>query len=247
MAKRSCYDCASCVWDKGLWLRSLGSGFPARPMCANHPDTPGTLREVPVDGVCRNFKEKPGAGRVEPPQPPNDDVRYIPLTKGKFAIVDAEDYEWLSKHKWYAQARSDGKGFYAVRNSHDHTVQMHREIMQTPKGMVVDHRNGNGADNRRGNMRNCKQDQNRLNSRPWARGSSDFVGVFRKGNKWQAEFTYKRKKHYLGLYDDPVEAAKVRDRKAYELAGEFAYLNFPEDFKGKRKRRAAKGKRGGRH
>jgi hypothetical protein len=205
-------------------------------MCANHPDTPGTIREVPADGPCRNFREKPGAGRVEPPEPPDDNVRYIPLTRGKFAIVDAADYEWLRRYKWYAQARSDGKTFYAVRNSHDHTVMMHREIMQTPEGMVVDHRNGSGSDNRRGNMRNCRQDQNVLNSRPRGGGSSGFVGVFQKGDKWQAEFTYKGRRYYLGLYDDPIEAAKVRDRKAYELAGEYAYLNFPEDFKDRKKK-----------
>jgi len=231
MAERTCYDCASCVFDKCLWMRTLGPGFPARAMCANHPDTPGTLREVPLDGPCRNFKARPDAGRIEPPPPPNDDVRYIPLTKKKFAIVDAADYEWLSKHKWYAQARRDGKGFYAARNRGRQTVFMHREIMQTPEGKVVDHRNGNGADNRRANMRNCTQDENRLNSRARGREKSEFTGVFRKGNKWEAQFKYKGRRYYLGLYDDPVEAAKARDRMAYALAGPFVYLNFPEDFK----------------
>ncbi len=233
MAERTCYDCALCVFDKCLWMRSLQSGFPARAMCANHPDTPGTLRPVPLDGPCRNFKEKPDAGRIEPPPPPNDDVRYVPLTKGKFAIVDAADYEWLSKYKWYAQARRDGKGYYAVRSRGRHTIMMHREIMQTPEGMVVDHGNGNGADNRRANMCNCTQEQNTQNSRPRAKHTSRFRGVHRHGNTWAATYGYKGVRYYLGLFDDEVAAAKARDRKAYELAGPFVYLNFPEDFKDK--------------
>jgi hypothetical protein len=219
------------VFDKRLWMRTLGSGFPARAMCANHPDTPGTLREIPLDGPCRNFRAKPQpVVRLEPPKPPSDDVRYIPLTKGKFAIVDAADYEWLSKHKWYAQAKRDAKGFYAARNGGRQTVFMHREIMQTPEGKVVDHEDGNGSDNRRANLRNCSQLQNSQNSQR-RRGKSRLRGVYRRGNKWEAKVFYKGKEYYLGLFDDEVEAAKVRDRKAYELAGPFAYLNFPEDFK----------------
>jgi len=191
------------------------------------------LCQVPVKETCRNFRAKPGAGRIEPPVPPSDDVRYIPLTKGKFAIVDAADYEWLSKYKWYAQESKQARTCYAVRNSGRQTILMHREIMQTPEGMVVDHRNGNGTDNRRANMRNCKQDQNTLNSRP--RGESGYKGVFRHGDKWVAQHKYRGKTYYLGLYDDPVEAAKVRDRKAYELAPEYAYLNFPADFEDRKK------------
>ena len=230
MAERTCYDCALCVFDKCLWMRTLGSGFPARAMCANHPDTPGTLREIPLDGPCRNFRARPDAGRIEPPPPPNDDVRYIPLTKGKFAIVDAADYEWLSKHKWYAQQGPRRNTCYACRRDGGRTVFMHREIMKPAKGEVVDHENGNGADNRRANMRNCSQLQNTQNSRR-RRGKSRFRGVYRRGDKWGARVSYKGKTYHLGLYDDEVEAAKVRDRKAYELAGPFAYLNFPEDFK----------------
>ncbi len=62
------------------------------------------------------------------------------------------------------------------------------------------------------------------------RGSSRFVGVYRHGNKWQAHITCRGKYYYLGLFDDEVAAAKARDRKAWELHGEFAYLNFPEDY-----------------
>jgi hypothetical protein len=56
------------------------------------------------------------------------------------------------------------------------------------------------------------------------------VGVYRRKNKWLAGLQYGGKYYHLGLFDDEVEAAKARDRKAYELLGAYAYLNFPEDF-----------------
>jgi len=233
MAERTCYDCVLCLWDKSMWLRTLWSGFAARPLCANHPDTPGTIREVPLDGPCRNFRARPQpVVRLEPPPPPSDDIRYIPLTKGQFAIVDAADYEWLSKYKWYAHRSERGNTYYAFRSSHGRAISMHREIMKPPKGKVVDHESGNGADNRRVNLRNCTQLQNSQNSQR-RRGKSRFRGVYKRGNKWEAKVFFRGKEYYLGLFDNEVEAAKARDRKAYALAGPFAYLNFPEDFKDK--------------
>ena len=238
MAERSCHDCAFCVWDKGLWLRGLWSGFPARATCANHPDTPGTLREVPPGGPCRNFRAKRQPPvRLEPPPPPDDTVRYIPLTKGKFAIVDAADYEWLSQCKWYAHWSARANKYYACRRSLGRTVFMHREIMKTPKGKVVDHQDGNGSDNRRANLRNCTLLQNAQNSGRH-RSKVRSRGVYRRGDKYEAKVVYKDSKYYLGLFDDEVQAAKARDRKAYELVGEYAYLSFPEDFAGRRAVRA---------
>jgi hypothetical protein len=84
--------------------------------------------------------------------------------------------------------------------------------------------------NRRCNLRVCTAAQNRANSRPCG-GASGFVGVYPKGNKWRASITCRGEFYYLGLFDDPVAAAKARDRKAYELNGPYAYLNFPEDFR----------------
>jgi hypothetical protein len=66
------------------------------------------------------------------------------------------------------------------------------------------------------------------------------VGVHRNGTKWVAVITCRGKNHYLGRFADPVEAAKARDRKAYELNGPYAYLNFPDDFPRRRKRSSKK-------
>ncbi len=161
-----------------------------------------------------------------PPEPPNDQIRYIPLTRGMYAIVDADDYEELSKHKWTLIKR--GNNEYAGRREKGRHISMHREIMNTPDDMVVDHINGNGLNNRKGNMRNCTKAQNSYNSRPRG-GRSGYVGVtyHKRSGKFSAAIGYNGEKIHVGEFDDEVEAARARDRKALELQGEFAYLNFP--------------------
>jgi len=77
-------------------------------------------------------------------------------------------------------------------------------------------------------MRNCTRLQN-LQNRYWKAGRSRYRGVSPHGDKWIALVGYKGETIYVGLFDDEVEAAKARDRKAYELAGEFAWLNFPDE------------------
>jgi hypothetical protein len=104
---------------------------------------------------------------------------------------------------------------------------MHRMIVQPRKGYIVDHIDHNGLNNRRSNLRVCTPRQHQAN-----RGPSRFVGVFfeKRGGKWQAHIMAHGKHYYLGLFDDEVKAAKARDRKAYELHGEFAYLTFSRGF-----------------
>jgi hypothetical protein len=222
--RRSCSNCVFCICAATLWLRTLMSGLPLRGMCVNHPDTPGQWREIP-GRACRNFRAKiPPVVRVEPPTPPSPLICYIPLTRGLHAIVDAADYKWLSQYKWFA---SRAKVPYACRTEKRTTVMMHRLIMQPPKGMVVDHRNGNGLDNRRGNLRVCTQEQNMQNSRGRAVRKSRFKGVFPRGDRWQATVTHHGDTDYLGLFDDEVEAAMARDRRALEVFGASAWLNLP--------------------
>ena len=173
-----------------------------------------------------------------PPCPackPNSRVRHIPLGHGLFATVDAADYKWLSKHKWSA-VNMYGH-IYAIRHGkRGRTVYMHREITHAPKGSVVDHADHNTLNNRQCNVRVCTNAQNAANAGPRG-GASGYVGVQKNKDKWVAVITSRGKDYYLGRFDDPVEAAKVRDRKAYELHGPFAYLNFPEDFPQRRRRK----------
>jgi hypothetical protein len=148
--------------------------------------------------------------------------------QGLFATVDAADYRKLSKHKWYAYRR--GRKIYAVCKTRGKTVYMHRMIMRPRQGYLVDHIDGNGLNNRRCNLRVCTRQQNQANRKPRG-GSSRFVGVYRHKDKWVAGITYRGAYYYCGIFDDEVEAAKARDRKAYEIHGPYAYLNFPEDFR----------------
>ncbi len=227
-SERRCGNCAYAQRFRTRWLRIILARWPGLLFCFQHPDAPGEISEVVPSGTCPNFLARSGRGKqVASVHSPDATVRYIPLTRGRYAIVDAEDYPALAKHKWYAQLSTNGAVCYAVRNVGRKTIMMHREIMKPPAGFVVDHINHNGADNRRCNLRVCTQAQNIQNKRTRLAGQSRFRGVSPRGDKWQAAVRYQGKTHYVGLYDDEVEAAQARDRKAIELAGEFAVLNFP--------------------
>ena len=102
-------------------------------------------------------------------------------------------------------------------------------IMQPRRGGVVDHIDGDGLHNCRCNLRVCTRRQNQVNRKPCG-GASEFVGVYPYRDKWRAEINYRGKHLYIGLCADEVEAPKARQRKAYELHSEYAYLNLPEDF-----------------
>ena len=172
--------------------------------------------------------EVSAAGGREPPEPPSDDVRCITLTKGRFAIVDRADYEWLSWYTWHAV--HFGKHFYAMTRTRGRETLMHWLIMNPPKDMVVDHINGNSLDNRRCNLRVCTRQQNACNTRCQG-GTSQYKGVYfeRATGRWRATITCRGQYYHLGSYDSEIEAARAYGRKAIELFGEFVYLNFPEE------------------
>jgi hypothetical protein len=232
-----CQLCAySCPLSKWRQSRDKLHGEPRLLLCTNHPDSPGELAEVLPIETCRNFKPKRWRRRcTNPPKrrvratmdEDGPEVRRIPLGNGLFATVDAADYEQVTKYRWCASGH--GHNIYATAVVDGRTVYMHRMLMRPRKGYVVDHIDGNGLNNRRCNLRVCTPAQNLANKAPRG-GSSQFAGVHRYRDRWAANVTCLGKCYYVGLFDDEVEAAKARDRKAYELHGEYAYLNFPEDF-----------------
>lgn len=157
-------------------------------------------------------------------------MKEIKLTKGEVALIDDCDYDLISRYKW--QLLNHGKRKYAyttysVKNRTQH-IYMHRLIMDTPKGMEVDHINFNGLDNRRANLRNCSKSQNHFNFRK-AKSTSIYKGVtlVPSTGKWHARIKINQKTIHLGTYVEEVDAAKVYDKAAIELAGEYAILNFP--------------------
>jgi hypothetical protein len=151
--------------------------------------------------------------------------RRIELTRGKYTIVDPEDYGWLNKYKWHTNC-GNGK-FYAANKN---LPKMHRLIIKPPNNLFVDHINGNGLDNRKANLRLATCAQNNWNSNCGKNyGKSKYKGVnwhkYRK--KWFALAGMYGKKVYLGYYSNEEEAARAYDKYVKEHRGEFAVLNFP--------------------
>jgi hypothetical protein len=228
----------SCQQPKSRRMMDKWAGLTTRLLCINHPGSPGALREVLPTDTCRNFQAKrwkmpaseQARGNHPSPAAPSEsdpEVRRIPLGHDLFTLVDAADYKELSKYNWHV-SRHGGRPYVTARKG-GKPVSMHREIMQPPPGYVVDHIDHNRLNHRRCNLRVCTRQQNQANMGPRG-GSSRFVGVTRCGNKWRAKIEYQGKCFNLGTFADEVEAAKARDRKAYELHGPYAYLNFPEDY-----------------
>jgi len=161
--------------------------------------------------------------------------RRIDLGEGEFTIVDAADYYRYGKFKW--SVVGTGKNLYAVRNVKvgpklTTITRLHREIMNAPRGLLVDHRNNDGLDNRRSNLRLATHSQNQCNKRKTgSKTSSRFRGVYfdKRRMLWQAYIRYNGKRIYLGKFDDEIEAARAYDRAAREYHKEFAKLNFPEE------------------
>jgi len=160
----------------------------------------------------------------------------IPLTQGKFAKVDPEDYVWLSQFRWCCKMNVDN--CYAVRTVQIHgrskRIYMHRLIMNTPDHLVCDHINHDGLDNRRKNCRNCNLAQNNANRRKRRSATSQYLGVSydKRRNKWIAHIKDHGKERYLGSYEVEADAARAYDAAALAIHGVYAHLNFPEEVTG---------------
>jgi hypothetical protein len=158
--------------------------------------------------------------------------RKIPLTQGKFAIVDVCDYVYLMQWKWHYQKQRSSKGYAARtdRTSGQRTVRMHRVILEQMgyKNFThSDHQNRNKLDNRRGNLRSATDSQNQHNQGTRRNNTSGYKGVcwHKRDKKWQARICVNGKYIYLGYYDDSKEAALAYNEAALKYHGEFAALN----------------------
>lgn len=154
----------------------------------------------------------------------------IQLTKGQTAIIDDEDYELVSKHKWQLTCSGSNNVFYAIttlygKNGAKKTLRMHRLIMGlTDPKVQCDHENGNGLDNRRGNLRVCTNGQNSCNRGKTKNNTSGFKGVTwsKWNNKWAAQIQVHRRNIHLGYYHTPEAGHSAYCKAAEELHGDFA-------------------------
>ena len=212
----SCQYCKFAVSARGAFWPTL--------VCENEFGFEGLWRQVYFTGACENFSSHE-SGYLGG----DSDVRYIPLSQGKVAIVDVDDYPSLIRYKWCTARKP--KTFYVSGKINGRSTFMHRFIMAPPKPMVVDHINHNGLDNRRSNLRICTTAQNARNCRPYAGKKVKYKGVsFNKSRKkFRVFIRYGEVSFNLGYFDDEVEAARAYDKKAKELFKEYAYLNFPEE------------------
>lgn len=153
----------------------------------------------------------------------------IPLKRGYFATIDVADLEFIMKLKWRLRLDSTINSIYAVASGKN-GIKMHRYIMNAPTGMVVDHKNGDGLDNRRSNLRICTQGKNSLNRRKNKNGKqSQYKGVWINGNKWAATLRVSGKNHYIGKFLTERDAALAYNDMAIKYFGEFANLNIIHD------------------
>jgi len=161
------------------------------------------------------------------------EMRKIKLTQGKYALVNNKDFEWLDKWKWYA-AFCNKKDWHSVRGrtvgKERYIVYMHREIvgLKREDARIVDHRDHNGLNNQRYNIRICTPIENVQKRTVKKNNSSKYKGVHwaKHINKWIVRITHNKKRYHLGCFISELRAAKAYDKKAVELFGEFAYLNF---------------------
>ena len=161
-------------------------------------------------------------------------MKIIPLTRGYSAIVDDDDYERLSQHKWYVEIRGTKTkpAIYAARSIYvekkKKNIYMHRVILGTPKGVLTDHKNHNGLDNRKENLRCCTRHQNTMNRRMHG-NKNGYKGVFKASKHgYRAAIGVNGKTKYIGMYRSARLAAEAYDQIASKEFGEFAKLNFPQ-------------------
>lgn len=154
-------------------------------------------------------------------------MKEINLTQGKVALVDDEDFEYLNQWKWYVIRNR--KTFYATCNIRVDgkriTQYMHCEVM---KGKGIDHRDRNGLNNQKSNLRFCTQQENCMNTRKRENTTSIYKGVsfFKPSGKWVASIKVNGKAIFLGIFFSEIEAALAYNAKAIELFCEFANLNI---------------------
>lgn len=162
-------------------------------------------------------------------------TKQIPLTQGKFALVDEEDFEYLNQWKWCFHKNPKDCTGYAIRSGYDPLtrkrprISMHRVLSKAKPTDICDHKNGNGLDNRKSNLRVCDKFQSIWNRKTASSKKLNAIkGVTkvkdRKGipTYWIVRICYKGTRIYLGTFKTQKSAEEAYKKKALELHKEFA-------------------------
>jgi len=220
MAKIEC--CHNCVYawrDLQLTVLGMRARMPVGPMCANRPGHFGVPTMTPLRRVCPNYRPK-GEG-------PDASAKSITLTNGMIAYVDACEYEKLSQYSWHYCS-----GGYAGRYEKRTLILMHRQIMDAPDGMQVDHIHHNRLDNTRAHLRICTPAENARNRSKRGSATSRYFGVCynKRRKKWVASIKIEGKVREVGYSCDEKEAARAHDYAAVRNFGDYVRLNFPDEW-----------------
>lgn len=153
-------------------------------------------------------------------------MRTVPLgNSDRTAVVDDEDYELVMAHNWHA-FRNHERGWYARTKIKGARVFLHNLLLGVKS---VDHRDGDGLNNTRVNLRPATARQNSRNRRPLTGRTSVYKGVYLHRPGWyRALIGLNGRQKHLGCFRDETDAARAYDAAAKELYGEYARLNFPD-------------------
>lgn len=153
-------------------------------------------------------------------------MKKIPLTQGKIALVSDHRYDYLNQWNWHALKTKTGR-WYAARKEWgtQKTILMHRQIMNPPDELEVDHRNNQGLDNQDENLRLCTSSQNKSNIGTRRNNTSGYKGVDSRRGKWRVRLKVDGVDVLCKTFPTIEEAAKAYNEAAKEHFGEFARLN----------------------
>jgi hypothetical protein len=152
-------------------------------------------------------------------------VRITHCGRELLTFVDSEDVQRALEFRWYLTTSGTGYATTSARlkNGIKSTLYLHRLILGSLRGETVDHKNGNGLDNRRFNLRRCTQQQNVWGKRKMKNNKSGYTGVWREPcGTYSATIFRDGKKKWLGTYADKEDAHAAYQKAAKELFGEFA-------------------------
>lgn len=161
-------------------------------------------------------------------------MKEISLTRGKVALVDDGDFDWLNQWKWYdsggGKYKHYARRFLPPKNGVIRCISMHRLILGlhgSTASIEGDHINGNSLDNRRSNLRKCSTAQNACNRRPQKKNRGRFKGVTWRNDtkKWRAMIRHNKRLIHLGQFDDDADAAIAYNKASLKYHKEFGRLN----------------------